>query len=312
MTTACFIGIDVSKDTLDIAQVPTAPAQRVTNDAAGIQQLVTTLQGQPPQLIVLEATGGYEAPVASALALAGLPVAVVNPRQVRDFAKAIGQLAKTDELDAAVLALFAERVRPTPRPLPDDAQAALRALLTRRGQLLEMLHAERNRLLLAHRAMQRSLREHIRWLEARVREVDREIHDVLAQSPVWRAHEHLLRSVPGIGRQTATRLIVSLPELGHVAPAAVTKLVGLAPLNRDSGRVRGPRQVWGGRASVRAALYMATLVATRHNPVIRAFYQRLRAAGKAPKLALVAAMRKLLVILNAIVKHQTPWNPRLA
>jgi transposase len=305
-----YVGIDVAKATLAVASVPAAPPQQVANDAAGIAQLTTTLTAQAPTVVVVEATGGYEAPLVSALALAGVPVAVVNPRQVRDFARALGQLAKTDALDATVLAQFAERVRPTPRPLPDAAHTALTALVTRRQQLLDMLTAEQRRLHAAHPAMQPSLREHIRWLQARLKSTDQDIHDALKRSPLWLAREQLLRSVPGVGRRTATRLLVSLPELGHLSHAAIAKLVGVAPLNADSGQHRGARRIWGGRAHVRAALYMATLVATRHNPVIRAYYTRLRAAGKPPKLALVAAMRKLLTILNAMVKHDAVWAPQ--
>jgi transposase len=283
---------------------------QVANHPHAIATLVAALGPQQPTVIVVEATGGHETLLVSALALAGLPVAVVNPRQVRDFAKAVGQLAKTDALDATVLALFAERVQPTPRPLPDETHTALGALVTRRQQLLDMLTAERHRLRLAHRAMQPSLQEHIRWLESRVKQTDRDIGDTVAQSPVWLAREQLLRSVPGIGRQTATRLIVSLPELGQLSGGAIAKLVGVAPLNADSGRRHGPRRIWGGRAPVRATLYMATLVATRHNPVIAAYYRRLRAAGKPAKVALVAAMRKLLTILNAMVKQGTAWAPQ--
>lgn len=303
------IGIDVAKAHLDVAAAPAdATLSRVANDDAGIAALVSALSARAPTLVVLEATGGWETPVATALALAGLPVAVVNPRQVRDFAKAIGQLAKTDALDAAVLALFAERVRPTPRPLPDDAQADLRALVQRRRQLVDMLVAERNRLTTARPAARTSVETHIQWLEARIRESDRDLTQRLKQSPVWQAREQLLRSVPGIGPQTARRLLVSLPELGALTTRQAAKLVGVAPLNVDSGQSRGRRQTWGGRAPVRTALYMATLTATRANPVIRAFYQRLRAAGKPAKVALVAAMHKLLTILNAMVKHQQPWT----
>ena len=310
MASPLFVGIDVSKAHLDLALQPAARAPwRVANQPDAIAALVGVLQPLQPTLIVLEATGGYETLLATTLALAGLPVAVVNPRQVRAFANALGQLAKTDALDATLLALFAERVRPTPRPLPDAAHTALSALVTRRQQLLDMLTAERHRLLTAHPAMQPSLREHVRWLEQRVKATDREIGATLVRCPCWLAREQLLRSAPGIGRQTATRLLVSLPELGRLSHGAIAKLVGIAPLNVDSGRHRGPRHIWGGRAQVRGTLYMATLVATRFNPVIRAYYGRLRAVGKAPKVALVAAMRKLLCILNAMVKHNRAWAP---
>jgi transposase len=307
---ALVIGIDVAKAQLDVAALPPDPTlTRVANDEVGIATLVAALHAREPALIVLEATGGFETRVATALALAGLPVAVVNPRQVRDFAKAMGQLAKTDALDAQVLALFAERVRPTPRPLPDDAQADLHALVQRRRQLVDMLVAERNRLTTVRPAARASIDAHIQWLEARIRESDRDLTDRLKQSPVWQAREQLLRSVPGIGPQTARRLLVSLPKLGTLTTRQVAKLVGVAPLNVDSGQSRSRRQIWGGRAAVRTALYMATITAARANPIIRAFYQRLRAAGKPAKVALVAAMHKLLTILNAMVKHQQPWTP---
>jgi transposase len=310
MAPSVYVGIDVAKAALDVATLPPvlAPVQ-YANDSAGSARLVRALEAVGPALIVLEATGGYETAVASALALAGLPVAVVNPRQVRDFAKALGQLAKTDALDAGVLALFAERIRPTPRALPDEAHTELLALVTRRQQLLDMLIAERNRLAMARPSTKRSLDEHIRWLQARIRDTEELLHAALKRSPIWRAQEQLLRSVPGIGPQTASRLLVSLPELGRLSGRAIAKLVGVAPLNVDSGQHRGHRQIWGGRAPVRSALYMATLVAVRHNPTLRRYYQHLRGLGKPPKVALIAAMRKLLVILNAMIKHQQPWQP---
>lgn len=307
---AVMIGIDVAKATLDVATVPREPGWNpVTNDADGIATLVAQLRTRAPALIVLEATGGYEIAVATALALAGLPVAVVNPRQVRDFAKALGQLAKTDAIDAQVLAEFAARMRPTPRPLPDEAHADLLALVTRRRQLVEMLNAERHRLGTARPAAHASLHAHIQWLAAQIADSDTDITTRLRQSPVWQAHEDLLRTVPGIGPQTARRLLVSLPELGRLTGRELAKLVGVAPLNRDSGTARGARQIWGGRATVRAALYMATVVASRHNPVIRPYYERLRAGGTPVKVARIAAMHKLLLILNAMVKHQQPWAP---
>lgn len=310
MASSLYVGIDVAKAMLDVACSPAVlPSTRYTNDRAGITRLVRALEGLGPTLIVLEATGGYETAVTSALVLAGLPVAVVNPRQVRDFAKATGQLAKTDAIDAAVLARFADRLQPTPRPVPEAAQAELLALVTRRQQLVEMLVAERNRLALARPSMKRSLDEHIRWLQARIRDTEQTLQTIIKRSPVWRAHEQLLRSVPGIGPHTASRLLVSLPELGRLSSRAIAKLVGVAPLNADSGQHRGPRRIWGGRAPVRAALYMATVVAVRHNVVLRRYYQRLRVAGKPAKVALIAAMRKLLSILNAMIKYQQPWQP---
>jgi transposase len=306
----CYVGIDVAKAHLDLA-VDTAPAVRYRQDPSGIGALVAAVQPLAPTLIVLEATGGHETAVATALALAGLPVAIVNPRHVRAFAQALGQLAKTDAIDATLLARFAAQIGPAARPLPDAAHADLLARVTRRQQLVDMLTAERHRLALAGPALRASLDEHIRWLEARIRTADTDIAQRLKASPVWRAKEHLLRSVPGIGPATASRLLVSLPELGQLSGRQIAKLVGVAPLNQDSGTRRGRRVIWGGRVRVRSTLYMAALVAVRWNPVLRAFYQRLRAAGKRPKVALVAAMRKLLLILNAMLKAQQPWTPRV-
>ncbi|MGH7477936.1 MAG: IS110 family transposase [Longimicrobiales bacterium] len=304
-----FVGIDVAKAHLDVAVRSAASTRwRVSYDDVGVADLVARLHALAPTLVVLEATGGYETQVATALALAGLPVAVINPRQVRDFAKATGQLAKTDTLDADVVALFAERIRPEPRPLPDAVQADLAAVVARRHQLVEMLTAERNRFTIARPAVRRSLREHIRWLEQRLADTDAEIRHRIQQSPVWRAEDERLQSVPGVGPRTSSQLLAMLPELGRLSHRAIAKLVGVAPLNDDSGTQRGRRRIWGGRAPVRQGLYMATLVATRHNPVIRVCYQRLRTAGKPPKVALVACMRKLLTILNALVKHQTCWT----
>lgn len=307
-----FIGIDVAKATLDYACRPNGEAGTVPNDDQGIDALVEQLHPQAPTLIVLEATGGYEAAVAAALAAAGLPVVVANPRQVRDFAKATGQLAKTDAIDAQVLALVAERVRPEPRPLPDADAEALDALLTRRRQLVEMLVAERNRLLIARAAVRRDLQQHIRFLERRLREADDDLHTAVKASPVWRVKDDLLQSVPGVGRVVSLTLLAELPELARLSHKEIAALVGVAPLARDSGTLRGKRLVYGGRAPVRAVLYMAALVASRRNPVIRAFYERLRAAGKPAKVALTACMRKLLVILNAIARSGTPWQPARA
>jgi transposase len=308
MATAC-VGLDIAKDHIDVSVRPTGDQWRVEQTDHGLTELVARLVAVTPALVVVEATGGYETAIVTALAIAHVPVAVVNPRQVRDFAKAIGQLAKTDAIDAAVLALFAERVRPTVRPLPDDAHQELVALVTRRRQLLEMLTAERNRLAMARRSVRASVQQHVRWLERRVRDTDDDLTAAIQRSPVWRTTDDLLRSVPGVGPTTSRMLIALLPELGTLSRRAIAKLVGVAPLNRDSGQQRGRRVIWGGRATVRAPLYMATLVATRHNPVIRGFYQRLRAAGKPALVALVAAMRKLLTILNAMMKHHQSWQP---
>jgi transposase len=308
-----FAGIDVAKATLDLALRPTDTRQQLANDDAGIQALVAQLTTLQPALVVCEATGGYEAALVAALGTVGLPVVVANPRQVRDFARATGQLAKTDALDALVLARFAEQVRPAPRPLADEETQALDALLTRRRQLLVMLTAERQRLLIARgRTVRRGLTDHIKWLERRVHELDDDLHSAVKASPLWRAKDDLLESVPGIGRVVSLTLLAALPELGQLNRKQIAALVGVAPFNCDSGTLRGRRRVYGGRAPVRAALYMGALVATRHNPVLAAFYQRLRAAGKPPKVALTAVMHKLLGILNAIARTQTPWTPALA
>lgn len=304
-----FIGIDVSKAELVVAIRPSHDSWTVPNDEAGIATLVARIPERACVLVVLEATGGYEIAVVAALAAAGVPLVVANPRQIRDFARATGQLAKTDQIDAHTLALFAERVRPDPRPLPDEAARALDALLTRRRQVVEMLTAERNRLTHALPAIRRDLNQHIRWLERRLRDVDRDLDQMIQSSPVWRAKDNLLRSTPGIGPVVSRTLLGDLPELGTLNRKQIAKLVGVAPLARDSGQQRGKRLVYGGRAAVRAALYMGALVAARRNPVIRAFYQRLRAAGKPPKVALTACMRKLLTMLNAMVRTNTTWRP---
>jgi transposase len=302
----------VAKAQLDIAVRPSGEQWTATNDEAGITTLVARVQTLRPALVVLEATGGREVPLVAALAEAGLPVAVVNPRQVRDFARAIGQLAKTDALDARVLARFAEVVHPTPRPLPDVQAQELSALLTRRRQLVAMLMAERQRLDTALPAVRRHIQRHVAWLEQELADLDRTLREAVQASPLWREREDLLRSAPGIGPTTACMLLAELPELGQLDRKAIAALVGVAPLNCESGTLRGHRIVWGGRARVRTALYMATLVATRHNPLIRAFYQRLCTAGKPKKVALVACMRKLLTILNAMVRHRTPWGASVA
>jgi transposase len=307
-----YVGIDVAKATLDVAVSPTAERWTLAYTEREVAGLVRRLTGLQPALVVLEATGGLEGPLVGALATAGLPVVVVNPRQVRDFAKATGTLAKTDALDAAVLAHFAAAVRPTPRPLPDAATQTLAALVTRRRQLVEMLTAERNRLGSAPRVLRAEIQAHLTWLQRRLARLDTDLGQAIRTSPVWRVQDDLLRSVPGVGPVLSATLLASLPELGTLNRKAIAALVGVAPLNRDSGTLRGRRRVWGGRAAVRAVLYMGTLVAVRHNPVLRAFYQRLRAVGKLPKVALTACMRKLLTILNAMLKHQTPWSPAYA
>lgn len=306
---SAYAGIDVSKAELEVAvgeQAWTCP-----NDVAGIEALVDRLREHSPELVVLEATGGHETAAVAALAEAGLPVVVANPRQVRDFGRATGQLAKTDRIDARVLALFAERVRPEVRPLPDEEAQELQALLARRRQLIEMMVAEKNRLKTAPGAVAKGIRRHIEWLKRQLKSVDSDLDSRIKKSPVWRAREDLLRSVPGIGPVTSRTLIGELPELGQLNRRQIAALAGVAPLNRDSGTLRGKRMVWGGRRSVRVALYMAALTASQRNPVIREFYERLRARGKPPKLALTACMRKLLVILNAMARDGVAWNPDL-
>jgi transposase len=311
MTSAqVFVGIDVSKAQLDIALRPEGRFA-APNDDAGFAQVIQRLRAVPPALVVLEATGGLEVPLTGALAAAGVPVVVVNPRHVRDFAKAAGKLAKTDALDAQTLAHFAEVMRPEARPLPDEQTQTLAAILTRRRQLVEMLTAEKNRLASARKPVRTSLRTHIAWLERALSHTDSDLAYAIRKSPVWREKEELLQSTPGVGPVVTTTLLANLPELSTVTAKQIAALVGVAPFNRDSGTLRGKRTVWGGRAQVRAVLYMGTLVATRFNPVIRAFYQRLCAAGKAKKVALTACMRKLLIILNAMLKHRTPWRPDL-
>lgn len=274
--------------------------------------MVTKLRELQPGLIVLEASGGFEVPAACAVGAAGLPVVVVNPRQIRDFAKATGIWAKTDALDAAVLARFAEAVRPEPRPLPDEQAQELMALIARRRQVVEMITAERNRLGSAPRNVRKSIKAHIAWLQNQLERVDSNLDDTIRQSPIWREKENLLKSVPGIGSVIARTLLADLPELGKLNRRQIAALVGIAPFNRDSGTMRGRRTIWRGRAAVRAALYMAALVGVRYNPLLRRLFDRLRAAGKTPKVALVACMRKLLTILNSMLKHRTQWTPTLA
>src|SRR5215467_3208609 len=303
-----FIGIDVSKARLDVAIRPSGQTESVSNDTAGIEALVKRLSESRPALIVLEATGGVERSVTRALASAELPVVVVNPRQVRDFAKATGQLAKTDRIDAQVLARFAQAVRPALRPLPDEVSWELRAGVTRRRQITEMIVAERNRLGATSKAIRKRIEAHIRWLESELDRADQDLDQSIRQSPIWQKNQELLQSVPGIGPVISRTLLAELPELGQLNRKQMAALVGIAPLNRDSGTMRGRRTIWGGRASVRAVLYMAALVASKRNAIIRAFYQRLRTAGKAPKVALVACMRKLLTILNSMIQHKTRWS----
>jgi transposase len=304
-----FIGIDVSKDRLDGYVLPMAEAFSAARDAEGVSALVTRIRAWAPGLVVMEATGGFEQVVAGAVAGAGLPVVVVNPRQIRDFARAIGRLAKTDRIDAQVIALFAERVRPEVRPLSDEQTRLLDELVTRRRQVIEMIVAEGNRArLLESRRLKKRIERHRSALQDELTEIEQELDETIRGTPIWREKENLLKSVPGVGDNLARTLIAELPELGTLDRRKIAALVGVAPFNRDSGSLRGRRTVWGGRATIRSALYMAALVASRHNPVIAAFYTRLCTAGKPKKLALTACMRKLLIILNAIVRDQKPWQ----
>ena len=307
-----LVGIDVAKAELVVATRPTGERWTVDNDERGVGTLVERLRRDGATLIVLEATGGYELLCVAALAAVSLPIVVVNPRQVRDFAKATGQLAKTDRIDADILALFAERVRPEVRALPDADAQELEALLARRRQLLDMLQAERNRLGQVFgrgkTPIKKSLKAHIAYLERELRMTDTDLGEMVRHSPAWRERDDLLQSVPGVGPVLSLTLLADLPELGRLSRREIAKLVGVAPLSRDSGTLRGRRFVQGGRASVRAVLYMAALVATKRNAVIRLFYARLLAAGKPKKLALVACMRKLLTILNTMVRTGERWS----
>jgi transposase len=307
-----FVGIDVAKAELVVSILPSAERFTVANDERGVRTLVERLRATPLALIVLEATGGYELLGVAALAAAALPVVVVNPRQVRDFAKATGQLAKTDRIDADILARFADVVRPAVRAIPTEDVQALDALLTRRRQLLEMLQAERNRtgqvFGKGKHVVKKSLKNHISYLERELRMADTDLGAMIKASPMWRERDELLQSVPGVGPVLSRTLLADLPELGRLSRREIAKLVGVAPLSRDSGTMRGRRYVQGGRATVRAVLYMAALVAMKRNAVIRTFYLRLVAAGKPKKLALVACMRKLLTILNVMVRTSQPWT----
>jgi len=303
-----YVGIDVAKDWLDVAQRPGGEAWRVSSDETGVAALVERLKDVRPMLVVLEATGGLQIPAVAALAAAGLRTVVVNPRQVRQFAGATGRLAKTDAIDAQVLAQFGEAVRPEVRPLPDADSQELSALVNRRRQLIEMLTAEKNRLRLAAKKVRPNIEAHIRWLEGELLDLEGGLGDAIRSSPVWRERDNLLRSVPGVGPVLSSVLLAELPELGRLNRKEIAALAGVAPLNRDSGQFRGRRTVWGGRSHVRTALYMATLVASRYNPTIKSFYQRLLSVGKPKKVALTACMRKLLTILNAMMRHQAPWE----
>ena len=309
--TPVFAGVDVSKARLDVAVTGSDETWSVSNASDGIAQLVERLREIQPELVVMEATGGFEVPAAAALAAAEIPIVIANPRQVRDFAKSTGQLAKTDALDAQMIALFAERVRPQVRPLPDEDTRILDAIVGRRRQIIDMITAEKNRLGFAQPAVRKGINKHIRWLERQLADVDADLDARIRMSPVWHATSDLMLGVKGVGPNLSRTLIAELPELGRLSHKQIAALVGVAPLNRDSGTFRGKRSVWGGRASVRSALYMSILSATKWNPVIRVFYERLRAQGKPPKVAMVPCMRKLLTILNAMVRDGREWDPTI-
>jgi transposase len=303
-----FVGIDVAKTQLVVATRPGAEAWTLSNDVAGLAALVERLRTVGPTLVVLEATGGLEMAAAGALVTAALPVVIVNPRHVRDFAKATGKLAKTDAIDAHVLAQFAEAVRPAVRPLPEATAQELKALVMRRRQLVEMLTAEKNRLGSAPECLRSDIEAHVGWLELRLSEQDKTLTRTIRSSALWREQDDRLQSMPGVGPVLSQMLLAGLPELGRLDRKQIAALVGVAPRNRDSGLLRGRRTIGGGRAAIRAVLYMGTLAAIRHNPAIRTFYRRLRIAGKIAKVALTACMRKVLTILNAMMKHQTYWQ----
>jgi len=307
-TTPLYVGIDVAKARVDVALGRQGAVFQVARDDNGLAELARRLKQAKAELVVMEATGGLELSVAAALSVAGLRVAVVNPRQVREFARAAGKLAKTDALDARVLALLGEALKPPARPLLDDETRKLEALLTRRRQMVEMLVAEKNRLQVAHAAARPLIHKHIDWLEQQLSQVDKNLGSAVRDSPMWRDKDDLLRSVPGVGRVLALTLMAELPELGRLNRKQVAALAGVAPHACDSGTLKGKRMVWGGRAALRATLYMATLSAVRCNDVLRALYERLTRAGKPKKVALVACMRKLLTILNAMVRTEKRWN----
>jgi len=306
--TPIYVGVDISQERLDIATTVKDKIWSVGYDDEGLKKVRAHLRRLKPERIILEATGKLERPLVAALVADGLPVVVVNPRQVRDFAKALGILAKNDRLDARILARFGESTKPELRPLADDTRQALAETVTRRRQLVEMITMERNRLSRTLPPVRQQIEAHIRWLEAQLRARDDDLAQTLEKSPHWQTDYNLLQSVPGIGPATAAVLIAHLPELGTLTHKQIAALAGVAPFCRDSGTLRGRRTVWGGRSTVRSALYMATVVAVRHNARLRTFYQRLLTAGKAKKVALVACMRKLLVILNAMLRNQTPWE----
>lgn len=307
-----FVGIDLSKAQLDVAIRPSAQTLSVTNDRVGIKILIKELKKLRPQLVVLEATGGLERQVLSALIAAEIPVVMANPRRIREFAKSIGQLAKTDRIDASVIAQYAEAVRPKPRPLPDEVSLELRALTARRRQVVDMIVAEKNRLATASKAIKKRISAHIAYLERELKDADQDLDRFFENNTAWKQNQEILCSTPSIGPVSSRTLLVDLPELGTLDRKKISALVGVAPFPRDSGTLKGRRTIWGGRATVRTALFMATVVATRFNPVIRDFYKRLKAKGKPSKVCLIACMHKLLTILNAMIKNKIRWSENFA
>ena len=308
-STKCFVGIDVAKAELEIGVIPESKTWTVSNDGLGIKELIDSLVTLSPSVIVIESTGGYETLVASSLATAQLPVVVINPRHIRSFAKAIGTLAKTDRIDSLVLARYGKSINPELRPLKDKQAQELKAMLGRRKQLVEMLTMEKNRIERATNSVLKDIQAHIFWLESRLQDVDKDLHNSIKNTPVWREKDKIIRSIPGAGPVLSVTLISELPELGILNRRQIAALVGVAPFNCDSGTRKGYRRVWGGRAQIRSILYMASLSAVRYNPVIRAFYKRLIAAGKKPKVSLTACMRKLLTIIDSMVRNGSLWEP---
>ncbi len=304
-----FVGIDISKSQLDIAVRPTGQKWSIGNNEKEIDSIVEHLKDLKPELVVVEATGGLEVTITNALAADQLPVVVVNPRQVRDFAKATGRLAKTDSIDADVLAHFAEAVKPAPRPLPDEKAQKLKAQLNRRRQIVDMLTAEKNRFSSAPTCLKGDIQKHITWLNKRLKSIDSALAESMKSHHSWKERDEILQSVPGVGPVVSQTIVIGLPEPGNLNNKQIAALVGVAPLNCDSGKHKGKRRIWGGRADVRAVLYMSVVAATRWNPVIKAFYHRLLEAGKPTKVAQTACMRKLLTILNAMIKNRSKWQP---
>jgi transposase len=307
-----FVGIDVAKGTLDLCIDPAGETVHAVYDDQGIRQVVERLVDLSPTLIVVEATGGLEMRLAGELAAKGLPVAIINPRQARDFAKATGQLAKTDVVDAAILAAFARAIRPAVRPIKDADTRDLDDLVTRRRQLMDMRVQEMLRMGIASKVQKKSLAAHITWLNKRIADLDDDLTERLRASDVWRTKDDLLRGIPGVGAVTSLTMLAKCPELGQLNRREIASLAGVAPLARDSGKHRGKRFIWGGRADVRSVLYMAAISAMRFNCRIKAFAERLRATGKPAKVVIVACMRKLLTIMNVMIRNNTPWNPENA